>query len=104
MIELVICIFAIYGISVFIKDMDGPLNIMTKLRVFLMSKQLIGVFVYKLLSCYFCVGAYSGLLVYILRNHLHNLNGYDMILWVFGGCAVSMIGYQISNKLAEGEK
>jgi len=102
MIELIIYIFAIYGISFFVKEMDGPFDIMAKIRNLLMRIPLVNVFLYKLLSCYFCVGTYSGLAVYIIHNHLQHLNVYDMILWIFGGSTISMLGNLISNKLMEG--
>jgi hypothetical protein len=99
MIELVICIAAIYGISMFVKEMDGPFAIMNKLRTMLLNNKYIGVFVYKLLECYFCVGAWSGVMVYFLHNRFHNIMVSDMILWAFGGAAISLVGSLVVDKL-----
>lgn len=101
MIELVICILAIYGITVFVKDMDGPFDIMNKIRLILLHNKYIGVFVYKLLECYFCVGTWSGVLVYLLHNHFRGISLSDMILWGFGGAVISLVGSLLVGKLIE---
>lgn len=89
--DTIISILAIYALAFFIKEKDGPLDIMTKLRSFLMKNEYVGVFFYKLFDCYFCVGTYAGITVYLIRNHFQGIDLYGVALWGFAGAAISMI-------------
>src|SRR5579885_981225 len=92
---------AIFGISFFIKEINGPFNFMLNIRRWLINNKYIGVFMYELLSCYFCVGAYSGIIVYLIHSHFSHLNIFDLSLWVFGGSIISLMGNLVVEKLTE---
>lgn len=89
--NIIISLLAIYGITFFIKEKDGPFDVMTIIRSKLMKNQYVGVFFYKLLDCYFCVGTYAGIIVYVISKHFQGLDMYEAMLWGFAGAATSMI-------------
>lgn len=95
----IICLFAIFAITYFIKEMDGPFGIMTAIRGYLLRSAIFGVFFYNLLSCYFCTGTYSGILVYLVDSRFHNIDLCGVMLWGFGGAGISMLGGSIINNL-----
>jgi hypothetical protein len=64
--EILVIIFSIYGLAFFIKESDGPWGIMAWLRNRLIKNKYVGVFFFKLLDCYFCVGCHCGWIVYLL--------------------------------------
>ena len=101
MIEVIMCLAAIFGIALFVKDMDGPFDIMNKTRLTLFGNKYVGVFFYKLMSCYFCLGTWSGVIVYLLHNHLKNIHWEDMIVWGFGGAVISLVSNLLIGKLIE---
>ncbi len=84
--DFLICFLAIYGLSFFIKDSDGPWGVMNWFRHTLVSNKYVGVFFYKLFDCYFCVGCHCGWAVYLLyKAHLF------FILWILAGGAICLI-------------
>lgn len=93
MINFIISILSIYGISFLIKEVDGPWGLISWFRHKLMSNKYIGVFFYKLISCYFCVGFYSGLIVRSLQHEVFDLNSF--ILWGLSGAVISLFGNSI---------
>lgn len=95
--NIVICLLAIFGLSFLIKDSDGPFDIMNKLRNRLMTNRIVGVFFYKLLSCYFCVGCHAGWIVYLLSSKDYSFNLF--VLWALAGGAISLILDALLNKL-----
>lgn len=99
--ETIIAILSIYSVAVLIKEKDGPFDILTKIRNLLLQNKVLGVFFYKLLSCYFCVGTYAGVIVYLLHNHLRNINVCDLILWGLAGSMISMIANMWVSKNGE---
>ena len=92
-----ISIFSIFGLAFLIKESDGPFDIMSKLRNYLMINRVVGVFFYKLLSCFFCVGCHAGWIVYFLYNKDYNLKYF--IVWTLAGGAISLIMDALLNKL-----
>jgi len=87
--NLVISILAIFGLAFLIKESDGPWGIMSWMRNKLMANKYVGVFFYKLLSCYFCVGFHCGWIVYLLQADSYKIQFF--ILWGLAGAAVSLI-------------
>lgn len=95
--EIIFAILAIYGLSFLIKDSAGPWGIMSWLRSKLMNNKYVGVFFYKLLDCYFCVGCHAGWIVYLLHEKEWRIN--LLICWVLAGGAISLIMDAVLGKL-----
>ena len=86
---IIIYILAIFGLAFAIKEIDGPWDICSKTRNALMRNKYVGVFFYKLLSCYFCVGFHCGWIVYLLQADHYKFQ--FIILWGLAGSAASLI-------------
>ena len=97
MIDAIMAIFSIYGLAFFIKESDGPFDLMSRLRNYLMRNQYVGVFFYKLFSCYLCVGTHCGWIIYLLYNKNYAWNLF--IIWALAGGAVSLILDALLDKL-----
>ncbi len=82
-------IFAIFGLAFLIKDSSGPFDIMDKIRFHLLHNKYVGVFFFKLLSCYFCVGCHCGWIVYLLTEK--NYTWQFFTLYTLAGGAISLI-------------
>lgn len=98
MLDSIITIFSIYGLSFLFKESDGPFDLMSRLRSFLMTRQKLGLFFYKLLSCYFCVGCHAGWIIYLFYNKNYSFNLF--ILWMLAGGAISLILDKLVSKLS----
>ncbi len=94
---VIIYLLAIFGLSFFIKESDGPFEISLRLRNLLMTNKYVGVFFYKLLSCYFCVGCHAGWIIYLLQ--MSNFSFSSMILWSLAGGTFSLFADKILSKL-----
>lgn len=86
---IIIYLLAMYAISFAIKEIDGPWGIIGYTRNKLIQNKYVGVFFYKLLDCYFCVGFHSGWIVYLLTHPIWKVN--FIILWGLAGAAISLI-------------
>ena len=95
----IVCIMAMFAISYLIKESSGPFDIMSKLRNKLMTNEYVGVFFYKLLSCFFCVGCYSGWMVYLLANKPETWTIQEFILWALAGGVVSLLLSSVIERL-----
>lgn len=93
MLEAIIIVCAIYGLAFFIKETSGPFDIMDRLRNTLMRNQYVGVFFFKLLSCYYCIGCWCGGIVYLLSAETFKWQ--FLILWTLAGGAISLIFNEI---------
>jgi|ERR1035437_4847442 hypothetical protein len=87
--NIVICLLSIYGLAFAVKEIDGPFGVMSWARNKLMLNKYVGVFFYKLLNCYFCVGCWSGLVVYLLTAQSYKLS--EGFLWCLTGAATSLM-------------
>src|SRR5277367_4242249 len=88
--NIVIAIFAIYGLVFLLKESDGPWNIINWFRRTLFSLPYsIGVFFIKLFDCYFCLGCHCGWIVYLLSTAVPTWHFF--ILWTLAGGAISLI-------------
>jgi hypothetical protein len=87
--EIIIYIFAIYGLAFAIKESDGPWGVMALIRNKLMQNKHVGVFCYKLLDCYFCLGCHCGWIIYLLSAKEWHLN--LLICWSLAGGVISLI-------------
>jgi hypothetical protein len=61
--EIIVVLLAAYGLAFIIKEKDGPWDLITKTRQYLLNNKKVGVYFYKLLSCYFCLGVQTGILI-----------------------------------------
>lgn len=78
-----------YALSFVIKEIDGPWGLIGHARNKLIQNKYVGVFFFKLLQCYACVGFHSGWIVYLLANDTWKFN--LLILWGLAGSAISLI-------------
>jgi hypothetical protein len=96
--DILITIFAIYGLAFLIKESDGPWGIMAWLRNKLMQNKYVGVFVYKLLDCYFCLGCHCGWVAYLLHEHTYTPQFF--VLWTLAGGSISLILDRVMARLS----
>lgn len=95
--NIVILIASIYGLAFLIKETDGPGGVIAWFRNMLLQNKYIGVFFYKLLSCYFCTGMYCGAAVYFLSQS--NFQWNLLVLWSLAGGVICLVMDGIINKL-----
>jgi hypothetical protein len=100
--DIVISLLAIIGLAFFIKETDGPWDLMRKIRLSLFSNKWFGVFFFKLLDCYFCLGFHCGWIVYLFNYKKLEWN--FIFLWGLAGAAVSLIFSILMNKLSDSSK
>lgn len=89
--EFILAILTMYAISFLIKEIDGPFGIFSLIRNKLMLNRFVGVFFYKLLECYFCVGFHSGWITYLLFNWQKEWHLNFIIIWGLAGSATGII-------------
>jgi hypothetical protein len=94
---IIIWILAIYGLAFFIKQSSGPFDVMDKLRSKLMLNKQVGVFFFKLLDCWFCLGCHCGWIVYLLSDQPFKLQFF--ILWSLAGGTISLLIDALLSKL-----
>ncbi len=98
MLNTIIIIFAIFSLSFLLKESDGPWGLMAWFRNKLMSNKYVGVFFYKLLSCWHCTGTYSGAIIYLIANPFHTWTIGNFVLWSLAAGGISftfniIVGY-----------
>jgi len=96
---MVIYLLAIFSVAFLIKESDGPWGIMSWIRNKLMSNKYVGVFFYKLLSCWHCTGTYAGLIIYLIATPFNKLDVRLFVLWALAGGALCYIINLILEKL-----
>lgn len=87
--EILITILSVYGLAFAIKESDGPWGVMAWLRNRLIKNKYVGVFFFKLLSCYFCTGTWCGIAIYLLTTECIKLSW--LPVWGLAGGAVCVI-------------
>ncbi len=87
--EIVIYLLAIFSLTFLLKEMDGPFGIIGRGRNWLMNQPTVGVFFYKLFSCYYCMGWWSGIIIYLLQMEVFKFQ--FLILWGLVGAIFSLI-------------
>jgi hypothetical protein len=95
---IIIYLLAIYAITFAIKEIDGPWGIISWFKNQLMQNKYVGVFFYKLFSCYFCLGFHAGWMIYLLSQDHYKFN--LIILWGLAGAASSLILDTLVTKLS----
>lgn len=98
MLDFIIVVCAIFGLAFFIKESDGPWGVMALIRNKLMKDPYVGVFFYKLLDCYFCLGFHCGWFVYLL--YAPHWQFQFLILWGLAGGMLSLIMDLIMTRLS----
>ena len=88
-----------YALSYLIKEIEGPWGILSTIRNAFMQDKYVGVFFYKLLSCYFCIGWWSGVIIYLLSQDDLKFN--LLICWGLAGAISSLILDRVYAKLIE---
>jgi hypothetical protein len=95
--NIIISIFAIFALAFLVKESDGPWGLIGSLRNALMRIKYFGVFIYKLLDCWFCTGMHAGWAVYLLQAEHYKVQ--DFVLWSLAGGAVCLAFSAMLNKL-----
>ncbi len=98
-LDALIIILSIFGLSFFLRNSDGPFGIMSWLRNFLIRSKYFGVFFYKLFDCVFCTGCHVGWIVYLISQSINDWNIFSLILWIFAGGGISLLFDSVMNKL-----
>jgi len=96
-------IFAIVGLAFLIKESDGPWGIMAWIRSRLMRNKYMGVFFYKLLDCYFCVGCHTGWIIYLLATPYKDLSLQNFVMFSLAGGIISLLFDAIYGRLNNGQ-
>lgn len=97
MLHAIIIVCSIFSLAFLIKEADGPGGIVAWFRNLLLQNKYVGVFFYKLLSCYFCTGMYSGAAIYLLSQFPFQWN--LLFLWSLAGGGICLIMDGLMNKL-----
>lgn len=99
----IIIIIAMWALTFAMKETDGPFDIIRKARGWLLRNQAIGVYIFNLLQCYFCLGAYSGLIVYLLAVPASEYNLFNIFVWMLAGAGTSYIFNSILERISHRE-
>lgn len=100
---IIIQLLAIFGLVFLIKETDGPWGIISWFRNKLIGSRFVGVFFYKLLSCYFCTGCHAGWMIYLLSISYHEWSISNFVLWVLAGGTLSFVMNLVIEKLSNQE-
>ena len=90
MTKLILILITSISLAFTIKQIDGPFNILSKTRIWLLNTS-IGPIFYKLISCYYCLGFHTSYISYLILTEYSNYNIRDLIGISFGGAIVVMI-------------
>lgn len=82
MLDAIITIFSFYGLTWAIKESD----LLSRPRNWIMRNS---VFMFGLLSCYFCTGFHAGWIIYLLHEQKWYWNFF--ILWGLASASISFI-------------
>lgn len=95
--DIIFCLLAIYGLTYLIRQSDGPFGIIAWARNILMRNKYFGVLFYKLFSCPFCTGIWSGAIIYLIYNLKIN---HHLMIWSLAGGAFCLFLEIVINKLS----
>ncbi len=98
MLDSLITIFAIFGLAFLLKETDGPWGVIAWARNAVLRNKYVGVFFYKLLDCYFCLGFHCGWVAYLL--HDDDFSFKFLFLWALAGGVISLIFDSLLRKLS----
>jgi hypothetical protein len=83
-LHTIIILISFYALTFAIKEsvlLDRP-------RVWLIRQHTL---LFALFECYFCVGFWSGLIVYLIANPFSSWNGFEMFLWGLCSAGISYV-------------
>ena len=100
-LPLIVKLLAICALVYAIKEIDGPWGINAWARNMLMRLPFLGVFFYKLLACYFCLGFHAGWIIYTIAERGCVTWNY-FLLWGLAGSAISLIFSGVLGQLYKG--
>lgn len=96
---MILHILVIVSLAYCIKNISGPFNMISKIKMNLLHNKYVGKFFYELFSCIFCIGFHCGYIIYMLTyNHFNIMN---FIFYGFMGAICSLIVEGLINKLHE---
>ena len=88
---------AMYGLAYILKESD----IFAPARQWIMQRS---VFITKLLWCWYCVGFWSGVFIYLLDSAsskgFESFNPFDLIIWGCAGSVASALGNAVMERLS----
>jgi hypothetical protein len=87
--RIIIIILAIYGLAFAIRETSGPWDIISRARNWMMRLPIIGVPFYQLLQCYYCLGCWCGIIVYLLITYTFHWNW--MICYGLAGGTICLL-------------
>ena len=93
----IIFLLSTFGLTFLVKEMDGPFGIIGYSRNLLMRIPYIGTFIYNLLQCPFCIGTWSGIIIYLLSQNYINCN--ILICWALASAGFNLLLFSIYNKI-----
>lgn len=96
--NVLIYALAIYGLAFFIKESDGPWGLMALWRNQLLNNKEVGVFFYKLLDCYFCLGFHCGWIICLLAGQSWYPN--LLFCWGLAGGIICLILDRVMTRLS----
>ena len=101
----IIFLLAAYGLMFLIKEADGPFDVFSKARRFLMSIKYVGPMFYRVFSCYFCSGIHASWILYLLYFPVATWHIRNFAVYTFAGASfayiVSIILDSISTKSSQ---
>ena len=89
--HIIIFLLAVYGLMFILKEADGPFDIFSKARRFLMSIKYVGPMFYRVFSCYFCSGIHAGWISYLLYFPISTWHVRSFAAYTFAGDAFSYV-------------
>jgi hypothetical protein len=97
--EIVLMLLCIAGLAFAVKTVEGPFGLVAKLRNLLAKVPVVGTTFFKVLTCDFCLGFWSSVVVYVAVNgfSLSSLN--DLLIWGFGGAMFNALFGAVMGKL-----
>jgi len=96
--DLVIFCLATFGLSLLVKEMEGPFGIISKWRNLMLRLPIIGVQFFKLMDCYFCTGIWAAAAIFLIRIGCDKLIA-DAVCWVLAGGTICLIIDAILSRL-----
>jgi hypothetical protein len=96
--DLVIFCLATFGLSLLVKEMEGPFGIFSKWRNLMLRLPIIGPQFFLATQCYFCMGIWSAATLLLLRYACNKLI-VDAVCWVLAGAVVCLFLDAILSRL-----
>lgn len=96
--QTVLMLLALVGLAHAVQNAEGPFGMFSKIRNLLARVPVVGPMFFKLFSCDFCSGFWSGLGTYMFVN-MGSWQLTEMLIWAFGGGCANHHFNRITSKL-----